>query len=64
MFLGGGTGVLLGEGSGVFHGAGTGMFLGVCHPPIGGSPLGVVDPGALVDVSKKLSVLDPRPGPR
>ena len=49
MFIGGGTVVVLGDGTGVFLG--------------GGFPLGVVDPGPPVDVSKKLGVLAPRPSP-
>ena len=57
VFLGVGTGLFLGGGTGVVLWGGTGVFLG------GGFPLGVVDPGPPIDVSKGFGVLAPRPGP-
>ena len=70
VFLYGGTGVFLGCGTGVFLGDGTRLFLGdavgwslgVCWPDWG-FPLGVVNPGPPVDMSKKFSVLAPSHGP-
>ena len=47
VFLGGGTGVVLGDGTRVTHG---GRF-----------PLGIVDPGPPMDVSRRFSVLAPWP---
>ena len=56
VFLGGGTGVFLGGGAGVVLGDTTGVAHG------GGFPLGVVDPGPLIDASRGFSVLAPWPG--